>query len=73
MSEVDELDELRARAIAVNSCNVPPVGEPLATSCDIGGQCLCLRDARAIREAETAAGYITAKLEGVANEKDRKG
>jgi hypothetical protein len=33
---------------------------------------MCLRQARAIRESDEAAGYIVARLEGIVNDRDRR-
>lgn len=73
MSEVDEIDELRAMVIAGADEACMRKDYRSVRECVRNKKCPCLVVARAIRLSDEAAGYITAKLEGIVNEKDRKG
>ena len=75
MSEVDEIDERRALIIAQKaSFECMYDDDKTNRACiGLGDPCKCRDTARAIRLSVEAAGYISAKLEGVVNEKDRKG
>lgn len=71
MTDTQEIDERRARVVAENSCNIGSEGR-LSDLCDMGPDCFCLRDARAIRLSDEAAGYILVKHEGVISSEDLK-
>ena len=69
-----EIDARRAVLIAKSDFHCSMISEKSIRLCirDKLAQCACLDTARAIRLSDAAAGYITARLEGVVNEKDRK-
>jgi len=67
MSEQDDIDIRRAKQIPRQQCCYPS-----RSFCMSRPGCFCVDLARAIRLSDEAAGYITAKLEGVVNEKDRR-
>lgn len=68
----DEIDERRARVIADYTCTIWQNDTSISSVCELGQDCMCLRQARAIRESDEAAGYIVARLEGIVNDRDRR-
>ena len=73
MSE-QEIDARRAFVIAGRSPRCRLDDDSSNRVCiGLAENCNCLSTARAIRLSDEAAGCITARLEGVVNEKDRKG